>query len=210
MNFRVQNAASNNQPILIGITVFSLCSWGAFYDLIVVDEAGQYSLSNTIAVSMHAKYGVFLGDQNQLPNVSQANHPHPVDKSVMEYCVGDYKVIPDEVGIFISKSWRLHPKICEIVSKIYYENQLTYSKEMAKRKILSDGSSEAKVTVKVFSSLTCPHCADFHNSIFDSLYECEASYYTTSQARLSNSVAVQIKQQWKIFTSKYPNTLPAR
>ncbi len=39
----------------------------------------------------------------------------------------------------------------------------------AKSKILSIGDSEAKVTVKVFSSLTCPHCANFHNSIFNRL-----------------------------------------
>ena len=31
------------------------------------------------------------------------------------------------------------------------------------------GSSEAKVTVKVFSSLTCPHCANFHTEIFNNL-----------------------------------------
>ena len=34
-------------------------------------------------------------------------------------------------------------------------------------KILSIGDPNSKVVVKVFSSLTCPHCADFHNSIFD-------------------------------------------
>ncbi len=39
----------------------------------------------------------------------------------------------------------------------------------AKSKILSLGSSDAKVTVKVFSSLTCPHCANFHITIFDKL-----------------------------------------
>tara|TARA_B100000161_G_scaffold77793_1_gene53726 strand:- start:357 stop:947 length:591 start_codon:yes stop_codon:yes gene_type:complete len=38
-------------------------------------------------------------------------------------------------------------------------------------KILSIGSASAKVTVKVFSSLTCPHCATFHNSIFNKLKE---------------------------------------
>ena len=31
------------------------------------------------------------------------------------------------------------------------------------------GNTKAKVTVKVFSSLTCPHCANFHKSIFDNL-----------------------------------------
>ena len=34
---------------------------------------------------------------------------------------------------------------------------------------LSIGSDEAKVTVKVFSSLTCPHCATFHDKIFKNL-----------------------------------------
>ena len=36
-------------------------------------------------------------------------------------------------------------------------------------KILSIGSPDAKVVVKVFSSLTCPHCANFHNSVFNNL-----------------------------------------
>ena len=39
----------------------------------------------------------------------------------------------------------------------------------AESKILSIGSPDAKVTVKVFSSLTCPHCAKFHTSIFNKL-----------------------------------------
>ncbi len=39
----------------------------------------------------------------------------------------------------------------------------------AESKVMSIGNSKAKVTVKVFSSLTCPHCANFHNSIFNNL-----------------------------------------
>ncbi len=39
----------------------------------------------------------------------------------------------------------------------------------AESKILSIGNPDAKVTVKVFSSLTCPHCANFHISIFKEL-----------------------------------------
>ncbi len=41
----------------------------------------------------------------------------------------------------------------------------------AESKILSIGSPDAKVTVKVFSSLTCPHCADFHTNIYEKLKE---------------------------------------
>ena len=35
--------------------------------------------------------------------------------------------------------------------------------------ILKIGNESAKITVKVFSSLTCPHCASFHQKIFKSL-----------------------------------------
>ena len=40
----------------------------------------------------------------------------------------------------------------------------SYSSES--RAVLSVGNENAKVTVKVFSSLTCPHCANFHNKVF--------------------------------------------
>ena len=39
----------------------------------------------------------------------------------------------------------------------------------AESKILSIGNPNAKVIVKVFSSLTCPHCADFHTEIYNKL-----------------------------------------
>ena len=39
----------------------------------------------------------------------------------------------------------------------------------AEGKVLSMGGPGAKITIKVFSSLTCPHCANFHNNIFENL-----------------------------------------
>ena len=39
----------------------------------------------------------------------------------------------------------------------------------AKSKIVSLGAPESKVTIKVFSSLTCPACANFHSKIFSNL-----------------------------------------
>ena len=52
--------------------------------------------------------------------------------------------------------------------KIFFIFFLIFSTQ-AKSKVLSIGNSDAKVTVKVFSSLTCPHCANFHTSIFNLL-----------------------------------------
>jgi len=41
----------------------------------------------------------------------------------------------------------------------------------AESKVLSIGNPDAKVTIKVFSSLTCPHCATFHENIYEKLKE---------------------------------------
>jgi|TARA_B110000259_G_scaffold130367_1_gene147145 protein-disulfide isomerase len=41
----------------------------------------------------------------------------------------------------------------------------------AESKVLSIGSPDAKVIIKVFSSLTCPHCASFHSNIYEKLKE---------------------------------------
>ena len=58
------------------------------------------------------------------------------------------------------------------ISKIIYKSIFlifTVLSVEAQSKILSIGQLDAKVTVKVFSSLTCPHCAHFHSSVFENL-----------------------------------------
>jgi protein-disulfide isomerase len=52
--------------------------------------------------------------------------------------------------------------------KVLFFILLTFSVN-AENKILNIGDSDAKITVKVFSSLTCPHCANFHKNIFEDL-----------------------------------------
>ena len=58
------------------------------------------------------------------------------------------------------------------VNKFFYKAiffiLLTFSVN-AENKILNIGSLDAKITIKVFSSLTCPHCANFHKNIFENL-----------------------------------------
>ena len=59
-------------------------------------------------------------------------------------------------------------KINKFFYKILFFILLTFSVN-AENRILSIGDSDAKITVKVFSSLTCPHCANFHKNIFENL-----------------------------------------
>ena len=57
------------------------------------------------------------------------------------------------------------------INKLFYIIILSilFVSPVKAKNILQIGASNAKVTVKVFSSLTCPHCANFHLNIFENL-----------------------------------------
>ncbi|WP_350348825.1 TM0106 family RecB-like putative nuclease [Agromyces sp. G08B096] len=93
-------------------------------DLLVIDEAGQFSLASTIAVSLAARNLLLLGDPQQLPQVSQAQHPEPVDTSALGWVADGHEVLPDEYGYFLAESRRMHPAVAAPVSRLAYEGEL--------------------------------------------------------------------------------------
>ena len=93
-------------------------------DLLVIDEAGQFSLASTIAVAAGAKRLLLLGDPQQLPQVSQGAHPEPVDTSALGWVMDGDPVVRPEYGYFLSHSWRMHPLVAAPVSKLAYAGQL--------------------------------------------------------------------------------------
>ncbi|WP_033196873.1 TM0106 family RecB-like putative nuclease [Agromyces italicus] len=93
-------------------------------DLLVIDEAGQFSLASTIAVSVSAERLLLLGDPQQLPQVSQALHPEPVDASALGWVADGHDVLPAEYGYFLAESRRMHPAVAGPVSRLSYEGEL--------------------------------------------------------------------------------------
>jgi uncharacterized protein len=93
-------------------------------DLLIIDEAGQFSLANAIAVSTAAQRLLLLGDPQQLPQVSQGSHPEPCDASVLAWVMGTHQVMPAELGYFLERSWRMHPELTRAVSALAYQGRL--------------------------------------------------------------------------------------
>lgn len=93
-------------------------------DLLVIDEAGQFSLASTIAVAAGAESLLLLGDPQQLPQVSQGAHPEPVDTSALGWAMDGDAVIRPEYGYFLDRSWRMHPAVAAPVSRLSYAGQL--------------------------------------------------------------------------------------
>lgn len=93
-------------------------------DVLFVDEAGQLSLANAVAVSGAADSLVLLGDPNQLPMVSQGIHPEGAGAAALEHLVGDALTVPPDRGLFLPTTYRLHPAINGFTSEIFYDNRL--------------------------------------------------------------------------------------
>ncbi|WP_378146887.1 TM0106 family RecB-like putative nuclease [Cnuibacter sp. UC19_7] len=124
----LRDARERARGVVLGGTAWDFTNLGRVsrreLDLVVVDEAGQYSLANTIAVSMAARRILLLGDPQQLPQVTQGTHPEPVDRSALGWLGEGHDVLPPELGFFLAETWRLHPALCAPVSALSYESRL--------------------------------------------------------------------------------------
>ena len=93
-------------------------------DVLFVDEAGQVSLANAIAVSASANSMVLLGDPQQLDQPQQGSHPDGVELSALQHMLGAHSTMSADRGIFLEETWRLSPSICAFTSEVFYESKL--------------------------------------------------------------------------------------
>jgi len=94
------------------------------FDYLFVDEAGQVSLANLIAMGPCARNIVLLGDQMQLAQPIQAAHPGRSGDSALDYLLNGSPAIAKDKGIFLDKTFRMHPALCSFVSDCFYESRL--------------------------------------------------------------------------------------
>lgn len=114
---------------VIGGTAWDLTNRGrigdAELDLVVIDEAGQFSLASTLAVASAAQRLLLLGDPQQLPQVTQGSHSEPVETSALSWLAAGSATMPQDRGYFLPHSWRMHPDLCAVVSDLSYDGRLT-------------------------------------------------------------------------------------
>ena len=104
-------------------------------DLLIVDEAGQFSLAPTLGASVAAKRLLLLGDPQQLPQVSQGTHAEPVDESALGWLMDGHDTIPTDLGYFLAESYRMHPALCAKVSTLSYDGRLRSALAAARRSL---------------------------------------------------------------------------
>ncbi len=110
----------------------------ATVDVLFVDEASQMSLANAVALGTCAASIVLIGDQNQLPMVTQGVHPGSAASSSLEYLVGEASTVAADRGLFLETSRRLHPDVNAFISPAFYAGRLTTHRDTARRTVVGD------------------------------------------------------------------------
>jgi uncharacterized protein len=110
-------------------------------DTLLIDEAGQVSLADGLAVGTSCRNLILLGDPQQLAHVAQGGHPEGTAVSALAHVLGDDATIAPARGLFINVSRRMHPDVCAFVSEISYRGELHSLPECADQRVDSAGLS---------------------------------------------------------------------
>ncbi|MEO9097958.1 MAG: TM0106 family RecB-like putative nuclease, partial [Candidatus Baltobacteraceae bacterium] len=108
-------------------------------DYLVIDEAGQTSLADSIAVAPSARNVILLGDPMQLAQVSQGMHACGAERSVLQHLLGDAATVAENRGVLLDTSYRMQPEICEFISQTVYDGRLHAERLTANNRVDSPG-----------------------------------------------------------------------
>lgn len=144
---------------LVGGTVFHFCREDQrnTYDYLFVDEAGQVSLGNLVAMAGAASNIVLVGDQMQLPQPVQGVHPGETGFSCLEYLLEGKATVPDDRGILLNETRRLHPLLCQFISDALYDGRLKAHPSTARRHLVLAEDANAIFRTAGLSFLPIDH-----------------------------------------------------
>jgi predicted RecB family nuclease len=108
-------------------------------DVLVVDEAAQMALANTLAVSQAATSIALLGDPQQLDQPQQGVHPPGAEVSALGHLLRGRATIGTDEGLFLAETRRLHPDVCAFTSELFYDGRLTTRPENKNQRLTTEG-----------------------------------------------------------------------
>lgn len=132
---------------LHSLDVLGATSWhwarvnGGRVDVLFVDEAGQFSLADAVAVCRATNNLVLVGDPQQLDHPTRAAHPDGVAVSVLEHLLQEKPTIDPARGLLLDRTYRLPSAICTYTAEQFYRGQLSPA-EGVEGQLAASGESE--------------------------------------------------------------------
>ncbi|MFZ0508514.1 MAG: TM0106 family RecB-like putative nuclease [Methylocella sp.] len=147
------------QHRLVAGTVFHFCREDprGTFDYLFVDEAGQVSLGNLVAMAGAAANIVLVGDQMQLPQPVQGAHPGETGLSSLEYLLEEKATVPADRGILLNETRRLHPTLCAFISEAIYDGRLEAHPSTAERHLMFRAGAHTALRPAGFSFVPVAH-----------------------------------------------------
>jgi uncharacterized protein len=109
-------------------------------DTLFVDEAGQVSLANVLAVAGAARNLILLGDPQQLAQPSQGIHPPGAGASALEHILDGRATMPEGAGLLLDRTYRMHPDLCRFTSEAFYDGKLHGVEGLERQEIAGFGA----------------------------------------------------------------------
>lgn len=140
-NRPVEEAVAADEVDVVGGTawLFARDALAGCFDHLVIDEAGQFALANVVAVGRAARNLVLVGDPQQLAQPTTGTHPPGVGVSALEHVLAGRATVPDDRGLFLDTTWRMHPDITRFVSELAYDGRLGADPDCARQRIDGEG-----------------------------------------------------------------------
>ncbi len=153
--------AANAQLVAGTAWLFADQEFDQQLDYLFVDEAGQVALGMLIPMATSAKNLVLLGDQMQLSQPVEGVHPGSSGDSVLDYLLQGESTIASNRGIFLEKTWRMHPEVCHFISQAIYDGRLTSHHRTKDRVIVCNDKADPalKSSGIVFEPLSHEGCS---------------------------------------------------
>ena len=111
-------------------------------DYLFIDEAGQVSLANVVAMGVATRNIVLVGDQMQLSQPIKGTHPGGSGQSALEHLLEGQATVPADQGVFLPITRRMHPDLCRFISDAVYEGRLEAEATTARQRVEVDASAD--------------------------------------------------------------------
>ena len=107
-------------------------------DYLFIDEAGQVSLANVVAMGTSARNIVLVGDQMQLSQPIKGTHPGGSGRSALDHLLEGHATVPADQGVFLPITRRMHPDLCRFISDAVYDGRLEAEPSLTRQRIEVD------------------------------------------------------------------------
>ena len=126
-------------------------------DVLVVDEAGQMALANVLASARAGRSLVLLGDPQQLEQPLQSSHPEGSEVSALYHLLDGAQTMPDDRGLFLAETYRLHPDIARFTSEVYYRGRVRARPGLERQRVIGRRGRAARLAGAGLRYVPVPH-----------------------------------------------------